>query len=62
VSPWLPDWLPRLEVHGIRIGGGSLDVTVARQAGRTIIEQITAKDVEVVRDPPAAPLWGRPIV
>jgi glycogen debranching enzyme len=24
ISPWLPDWLPRLEVQGIAIGQGSL--------------------------------------
>src|SRR5205814_8360956 len=28
VSPWLPDWLPRLELRGIAIGQGNLDITV----------------------------------
>jgi glycogen debranching enzyme len=60
VSPWLPEWLPRLELRGIAIGEGRLDITVARQGGETVIEQLESKEIEVMEGTVEAPLWGKP--
>lgn len=60
LSPHLPAWLPRLEVHGIRIGRGSLDVVISRRNDQTLIDQLNAKELEVVHGTVEAPLWGLP--
>jgi glycogen debranching enzyme len=60
VSPWLPTWLPTLEVRGIRIGSGTLDITVARRGVATVIEHREQKDLEVVESTVEAPLLGAP--
>ena len=60
VSPWLPEWLPRLELRGIAIGEGSLDITVARRGTETVIEQVDGKHIEVIEGMVEAPLWGMP--
>jgi glycogen debranching enzyme len=60
VSPWLPEWLPRLEVRGIAIGQGSLDITLARRGRETVIEQLESKVIEVIEGTVEAPLWGMP--
>lgn len=58
LSPWLPEWLPRLELRGIVIGGGRLDVCLARRDGETIIDELDARGIEIVPGTVAAPLWG----
>jgi glycogen debranching enzyme len=58
MKPRLPPWLPRLEVSGIAIGKGSLDVVVARSGTTTVLESVNARDVEVREGTPVAPLWG----
>ena len=60
LSPRLPDWLPRLEARGIRVGQGTVDVAVAREDGETVVTALVAKGVEAVVDEPTAVLWGRP--
>jgi glycogen debranching enzyme len=60
LSPWLPEWLPRLEMRGIVIGDGRLDVTVARQGAETAIERLAGEGIEVVQGTAEAPLWGAP--
>src|SRR5207237_10471364 len=60
VSPWLPEWLPRLELRGIAIGRGSLDITVVRHGTETVIEQLERKEIEVIEGKVEAPLWGKP--
>jgi hypothetical protein len=57
VSPWLPEWLPRLELPGIAIGGGSLDITIVRRGTQTGIEELERKEIEGKVE---APLWGKP--
>ena len=58
VSPWLPPWLPRLELRGIKIGAGSLDIALARQGEQTVIEESNTEHLTVVRGTEEAPLWG----
>jgi glycogen debranching enzyme len=60
VSPWLPEWLPRLELRGISIGQGYLDITVARRGTTTVIEHQESKEIEVIERMVEAPLWGEP--
>jgi glycogen debranching enzyme len=60
LSPWLPEWLPRLEVRGIAIGPGCLDLVVARHGTETVVEEVRGEHVEIVPGAPEAPLWGSP--
>ena len=61
VAPWLPSWLPKLELHGIAVGAGTLDVTVIRRGEETVVDQLNGKDVDVVQQTVGAPLWGDPV-
>jgi glycogen debranching enzyme len=56
LSPWLPEWLPRLEVRGIAVGRGRLDVAVVRRGMETAIEGVRAEGVAVVEGVPDAPI------
>ncbi|MGZ3600079.1 MAG: amylo-alpha-1,6-glucosidase [Ktedonobacterales bacterium] len=58
IAPYLPDWLPRLALHGIAIGDGRLDIAIVRRGMATEIEQLNATSVEVCQETPEAPLWG----
>ena len=60
LDPWLPEWLPRLEVRGLTVGSGSIDVAVTRRGGETVIERLERHDIEVLRESPPAPLWAPP--
>ena len=60
ISPWLPRWLPHLELQGIVIGEGTLGITISRRGTETVIDQMNVKDIEVVHDQVEAPLWGVP--
>lgn len=59
-SPWLPQWLPRLEIKGIAIGGGTVDVAIARRGDETAIEAVDSDGIEVIHGTAEAPLWGAP--
>jgi len=58
IDPWLPDWLDRLEVDRLEIGGASVRIAVVRDGTTTTVDEIEAKHVEVVVGAPEAPLWG----
>ncbi|MGH2921619.1 MAG: amylo-alpha-1,6-glucosidase [Gaiellaceae bacterium] len=60
LAPWLPEWLPHLEVRRIAVGEGTLDVSLARTGEKTVIESVTASGAEVVELEPRTPLWGQP--
>ena len=60
VKPWLPEWLPRLEVEGIEIGNGRLDLAIERTTTGTVIRRARHPSLEIVEDMPEAPLWGKP--
>ena len=49
-----------MELRGIAIGEGSLDITVARRGTETVIEQVDGKHIEVIEGMVEAPLWGMP--
>lgn len=61
VSPWLPEWLPRLRMQGIRIGHEKLDITVARHGAETVVEQVKSEQIKVIQQQVEAPLWGKPM-
>lgn len=60
LAPWLPAWLPRLTVHGIAIGGGRLEVTIAGCGAATEVEAVRADGIVVLHGAAVAPLWGEP--
>lgn len=60
VSPWLPSWLPRLALRGIRVGQGHLDIAVTGEGDDTVVESMNAAGVEVIHAQVAAPLGGMP--
>jgi glycogen debranching enzyme len=60
VSPWLPAWLPRLQLRGIKVGQGTVDIIAGRHGDDTVIEAVNAKAVEVIQSAVDAPLYGSP--
>lgn len=58
LSPWLPEWLPSLEIEGVEIGDGRLEVSLRRDANGTQIVHARHPSLNVVRGLPQAPLWG----
>jgi glycogen debranching enzyme len=60
LTPWLPEWLPQLEVHGIPIGDGTFDVKITRTADTTHVETTTSNSLEIILDSVPAALWGYP--
>jgi glycogen debranching enzyme len=60
LAPHLPDWLPSLELRGIAMGPGTLDIRLARRGNGTVIEHINAGNIAVIRGAGEAPLWGDP--
>jgi glycogen debranching enzyme len=61
LAPWLPAWLPSLEVHGLTVGDGQLDVRVVRRGETTEIAYVTSSDIDIVTTTRPAPLWGPPL-
>jgi glycogen debranching enzyme len=60
VDPWLPEWLPSLEIDGIELGGGTPRVAIRREGATTRIAASRHPSLEIVEQMPAAPLWGAP--
>ena len=60
LAPWLPEWLPHLEVKGIAVGEGTLDVSLMRAGEKTVVENVTSSGIEILEDEPRAPLGGQP--
>jgi glycogen debranching enzyme len=58
LSPRLPAWLDRLEVHDLRVGEGRLRVHLSRDGASTRVDTLEGDGVEVLLEKPAAPLWG----
>jgi hypothetical protein len=59
LDPWLPEWLPSLDVDGIRIGDGSLMVRLVRSGEQTRIDRARHPSLRLVIGRPVAPLWGK---
>jgi glycogen debranching enzyme len=60
LDPWLPKWLPTLQLTSIEIGGACLEVKLIRRGDETIVEHARHPALEVVRNPSPSPLWGAP--
>jgi glycogen debranching enzyme len=58
LDPWLPDWLPRLEIDHVMVGRRNLRIVLARDGPVTVIEDIDADEINVVDGSTQAPLWG----
>jgi len=58
LDPWLPEWLDRLEIDQLAIGGSIVRIVVVRDGSSTTIEEVEAKHLEVVAGPTEAALWG----
>jgi glycogen debranching enzyme len=61
LAPWLPDWLPRLEVRGIAVGDAVVDIALRRGGDETVAETNATAGFDVVVGEVRAPLWGRPM-
>jgi glycogen debranching enzyme len=60
LSPWLPPWLPELEVEGIAVGSARVDVSLQRRDDATVVNKVRANGIEVIQETPEASLWGSP--
>ncbi len=61
LQPCLPDWLPLLQVSGIRLAGDDLEVRIRRDGDRTVLEHAHHPTLEIQQAAPPAPLWGAPM-
>jgi glycogen debranching enzyme len=61
LSPWLPEWLPELELSGIEIGDGCLDVKIARSGNDVRLEHAKHPSIEITLGTASGPLWGAPL-
>jgi glycogen debranching enzyme len=60
VAPWLPAWLPRIELRDVEIAGESLEIAIARSGEGARIERAHHPRLTIVEGAIAAPLWGNP--
>lgn len=60
VAPWLPEWLPVLDLHGVTIGQGELSIRVERTGSAARVTRVECPGIEIVEGLPQAILWGRP--
>jgi glycogen debranching enzyme len=58
LSPWLPDWLPRLEIDHVSIGRRSLRIVLERDGDTTVIKDLDPDDLDVIHAGTDAALWG----
>ncbi|MEP7202312.1 MAG: glycogen debranching N-terminal domain-containing protein [Ilumatobacteraceae bacterium] len=58
VDPWLPEWLPRLEIDRLRIGGSSVRIAIARSGEQTVVEKFDGRGLDMIHGRPEAALWG----
>jgi hypothetical protein len=61
IAPWLPAWLPRLELRGVRVGKGKLDFVLFGTGEDTVVEVANAAGIDVIRATVEAPLAGSPM-
>lgn len=60
IAPWLPDWLPMLDLRGVTIGPGELSIRIERTRSAAHIVRAECRGIEIVQGEPHAALWGRP--
>lgn len=58
VMPWLPAWLPRIELRDVEIAGESLSIVVQQTRDGARIERAHHPRLLIVEGPISAPLWG----
>jgi glycogen debranching enzyme len=58
LAPWLPPWLPSLELGGVLIAGEPLEVALEQRGGKTHLVRAQHPTLEISDEaPPEAPLW-----
>lgn len=60
-DPWLPEWLSQLELRGIALGDGHLNIKIQRSGPDTQLVYAKHPTIKIIVDKPAAPLWGAPV-
>ena len=60
MNPVLPEWLPSIELEGLRVGNGVVRVAASRRGARTVVERLEGDGIELEDGTPPAPLVGRP--
>ena len=60
LTPWLPDWLPQLEIRDIAIGDDRFDVKLTRAGDTTEVVTSTCSRLEIIVESVPAALWGCP--
>jgi glycogen debranching enzyme len=58
LNPWLPEWLPRIEIDRLSVGRGSLRIVLVRDGDSTVVEAIDPDGIDVVAAKTGAALWG----
>jgi glycogen debranching enzyme len=58
LNPWLPEWLPRLEIDRLAIGSSNLRIVLVRDGDSTVVEAIDPDGIDVVEARTEAVLWG----
>ena len=61
VDPWLPEWLPSLELRGVAIGGRAVDVAVAGEGDDATLTEWRGSGIELVEGETSAVLYGTPL-
>jgi hypothetical protein len=51
VDPQLPEWLPWLDLHGVRLGSESFDLRLRREGDVTELEVLKGDPQRIVRRP-----------
>ena len=60
IAPWLPEWLPALEVRDIAIGTGQVMIRISRRGDATVVDDARGDGIEIIKAAAEAPLWGLP--
>lgn len=60
LSPYLPEWLPYLDIKGIRLGIEKIDIRISNRGGETVVDNLETGNVEVINATTGSPLWGDP--
>lgn len=51
IDPHLPEWLPRLTLEGVRVGGATVDLTLRRRRGGRTSVRVRGDRIAVIRRP-----------
>jgi glycogen debranching enzyme len=61
IDPWLPTWLNDLDVNGVAVGPGVVNIRLRREGTVTVVDELDTSGLAVVRGTPPATLLGAPL-